>query len=83
MPKPKMTKLFTGRGKTRPIPLPEYESDRRASLAAANDQRPKGKATRMPSGPRVGGTDAVFGTKIASTPRAGVYDPASGGEKTI
>jgi hypothetical protein len=81
--KARMTKLFTGRSATRPIPLPEYESDRRASMAAAADQRPKGKATRMPSGPRVGGVSEVFGTPVSKSPRGGVFNPTSGLEKTV
>lgn len=82
--KPRMTKLYDGRNTaTRPIPLVEYEGDKRASRAAAADQRPKGKATRMPQGPRVGGVSEVFGTPIKSAPRGGVFNPASGLGKTI
>lgn len=73
--KARVKKLFTGHQATRPIPLPEYSSDARASKAAASDQKPKGRATRMPQGPRVGGATEVFGSKVSSKPRGGVYDP--------
>jgi hypothetical protein len=71
----RVKKLYTGRGTaTRPIPVSEYPSERTKSRAAAADQRPKGKATKMPQGPRVGGVSEVFGTKIAST-KGATYNP--------
>ena len=84
--RPRMTKLYDGRNvATRPIPLIEDTSDRRASEAAAADQQHKHKATKMPSGPRVGGVDAVFGKKVGSGPgsRGATFNPATGLEKTI
>lgn len=70
----RVKKLYTGRGSTRPIPVSEYPSDKVVSRAAAADQRPKGKATKMPQGPRVGGVSEVFGTKIRGT-GGGTYNP--------
>lgn len=75
----RVKKLYTGRGATRPIPVSEYPSERTKSRAAAADQRPKGKATRMPQGPRVGGATEVFGTKIRGT-GGGVYNPTGMGQ---
>lgn len=85
MPKPKMKKFGQQRGtKTREIPVVVYPSDMRAIDAAAADQRPKGKATRMPSGPRVGGVSEIFGTKISSSPGGGAtFNPGSGLGETI
>ncbi|AAN02057.1 gp3 [Mycobacterium phage Barnyard] len=79
----RVKKLFTGRGKaTRPIPVYEYPSERVAAEAAASDQRAKGKATKLPNGPRVGGVSEVFGTKVAG-PRGsggGQYNPTGLGD---
>ena len=76
MPKPKMKVFGQQRGtKTRPIPLVEYESDKRASRAAAADQKTKAKATRMPQGPRVAGVSEIFGTKVNNTGTGGTYNP--------
>lgn len=83
MPKPKMHKLFTGRGKTRSIPLIVDSSEKRAIAAAAADQRPKGKAVNFPQGPRVGGVNDVFGTKVGTGGfKGGVTNP-SGLNETI
>lgn len=84
--RPTVTKLYDGLNvATRPIPLIEDSGTKRASEAAAIDQTPKRKATQMPSGPRVGGVDAVFGKKVAGGPgsKGGVFNPATGVEKTI
>lgn len=67
----RVKKLYTGRGATRPIPVVEYPSERLTNRAAAADQRPKGKAKKMPQGPRVGGVQEVFGTKIAGPKGSG------------
>lgn len=79
----RVKKLYTGRGTaTRPIPVSEYPSERTAARAAAADQRPKGKAQKMPQGPRVGGVSEVFGTKIASPRGSGgsTYNPTGLGD---
>jgi hypothetical protein len=76
--KPNMHKMYDGLNvATRPIPVIIDESDRRAILAAAADQRPKQDVVNMPSGPRPSGTDAVFGTAVggAAKVRGGVYNP--------
>lgn len=79
----RVKKGYTGHAATRPIPVVEYEGDRRASLAAAGDQRPKTKAVNMPQGPRVGGVSSVFGSKISSGPGGNVFNPGSGLERTL
>ena len=67
-------KLFTGRGKTRPIPRVVDESDRRA-IAAMASQQPTTKATSKAFGPRVK-APTVFGKKTgASTPAGGKFNP--------
>lgn len=78
----RVKKLYDGKGATRPIPVSEYPSERVAARAAAADQRPKGKATKMPQGPRVGGVSEVFGTKIASQKGAGggTFNPSGLGD---
>lgn len=79
--RPRMSKMYDGRNvATRPIPVIVDTSELRAIAAAAADQRPKGKAVNMPSGPRPRGATVVLGSKTASLARvtAGVIDPATG-----
>ena len=81
--KPHMLKLYDGRNvATRPIPLIVDSSERKAIAVASSEQRPKGKATNMPSGPRVGGVKDVFGTQITGR-TGGVFNPATGLGETI
>ena len=84
--KPRMSKLYDGRNvATRPIPIINDYGDQLAAAAAAADQRPKGYAVSMPSGPRPTGAAAVLGTKVsgAAKIRGGVFNPATGlGEHT-
>ena len=79
--RPNMHKMFDGRNTaTRPIPIIVDVSEMRAIAAAAGDQRPKGAAVNMPSGPRPRGANVVLGTPVASLARVigGVIDPATG-----
>lgn len=71
---PRVSKLFTGRGKTRPIPVIFDESENRAGKAAAADQKPLGEYVNMPSGPRA--KSGIFGRKIGGggKVRAGKYE---------
>jgi hypothetical protein len=83
-----MLKLFDGRNMaTRPIPLIVDSSERKAIAIAASEQKPKGKAVNMPSGPRVGGVSEVFGTKISggssASSKGGVFNPGTGLGETI
>jgi hypothetical protein len=84
--RPRMTKLYDGRNvATRPIPVITDYGDILALHAAAADQRPKGYAVNMPSGPRPAGAAPVFGTRVAGGAkiRGGVFNPATGlGEHT-
>lgn len=81
-----MAKLYDGRNvATRPIPVIVDESERRAIAAAAADQKPKTSAVNFPTtGPRPGGADAVFGTKVTGAPgnvinsKTGIFNPATG-----
>ena len=77
MPKPRMKKLFTGRGKTRPIPRVVDASDIRAAKVVNAQQTPRTSATRDVFGPRPS-MGAVAGTKVAgSRAKAGTYQPPS------
>lgn len=84
--KPRMSAMYNGMNvATRPIPIINDYGDQLALLAAAADQRPKGYAVNLPSGPRPAGTAAVFGTPVrgAARVRGGVFNPATGlGEHT-
>lgn len=81
-----MTKLYDGRNvATRPIPVIVDSSERRAIAAAAADQKPKTSAVQFPTtGPRPGGADAVFGTKVTGAPgsvidgRSASFNPITG-----
>lgn len=76
-----MQKLYDGKNvATRPIPLVIDNSDARAIMAAAADQKPKGNVVNMPSKPRPTGADTIFGTPVArsATVSGGVYDPMVG-----
>lgn len=79
MPKPRMRKLFTGRGKTRPIPRILDASDRLAARIVGATQQPRTSATKAAFGPRVSGTSGVLGTKVGNNgaPAAGIYSPGS------
>ena len=72
-------KLFTGRGKTRPIPRVVDESDRRAAAELALKQ-PTTKATKNAFGPKVK-APVVFGKRVggSSTPAAGTFNPTDTG----
>lgn len=73
-------KLFTGRGKTRPIPIIVDESDKREIRRMAVTTVPSTKATQAAFGPRPQ-APAVFGTKAAGskTPAGGVFNPQDAG----
>jgi hypothetical protein len=79
--KPKMSKMYDGLNvATRPIPVITDYGDALALRAAALDQRPKGRAVNMPSGPRPAGLPTVLGTQVsgATKVRGGVFNPATG-----
>lgn len=77
MPKPKITKLFTGRGKTRPIPRIVDSSDKIAARVVNAQQTPRTSATRDVFGPRPS-MGAVAGSKVAGDrTKAGTYQPPS------
>lgn len=77
MPKPKITKLFTGRGKTRPIPRVVDSSDKIAARVVNVQQTPRTSATRDVFGPRPS-MGAVAGSKAAGNrTKAGTYQPPS------
>lgn len=78
MPKPNMKKLFTGRGKTRPIPRVVDSSDRREIKRVSIAQTPRTSAVRGYDGPRAS-APAVFGRKAGGSARtsAGTYNPPS------
>ena len=78
MPKPRMRKLFTGRGKTRPIPRVVDTSDREAARIVGATQTPRTSATKAAFGPRVGGVSGVLGTRVGNNgaPSAGTYNPS-------
>ena len=86
--RPAMKKMYDGRNvATRPIPLIVDESERRAIAAAAADQKPKLSAVQFPTvGPRPGGADAIFGTKVTGAPgnvingRSATFNPLTGTE---
>ena len=83
--RPKMSKMYDGKGATRPIPIIVDSSEARAIAAAAADSKPLVEVVNMPSAPRVTGATAVFGTQVtgATRVRGGVYNPAVGSESTI
>lgn len=69
-------KLFTGRGKTRPIPRIVDESDRREIARMAATTVPTNKATSKSFGPRVS-APVVFGRRVggSKTPAGGTFNP--------
>ena len=71
-------KLYTGRGKTRPIPQVVDESDRREVRRMAATTVPSTKATQNAFGPRVS-APTVFGKKVASNPKGGTFNPTDTG----
>ena len=73
-------KLFTGKGKTRPIPRVVDESDRREIARMAATTVPSTKATQAAFGPRVK-APAVFGKAAggAKTPAGGTFNPTDAG----
>lgn len=77
-------KMYDGRNvATRPIPLIVDTSEKRAIAAAAADSAPKTSAVNFPTtGPRPGGADAIFGTKVTGAPgnagKKGVFNPLTG-----
>lgn len=72
---PKMSKLFTGRGKTRPIPRVVDSSDIAAAKVVAVQQTPRTSATQAALGPRAS-NPAVQGKRVSSSGvRAGTYNP--------
>lgn len=83
--KPKVTKMYTGRGKTRPIPVTTTVDEERNIASASAELRPKHGVVNMPSGPRVTGTEPVFGSKVkgAANLKGGVYNPNAGRDSTI
>jgi hypothetical protein len=79
--RPMMNQMYTGKNvATRPIPLVIDNSDARAIMAAAADQKPKGNVVNMPAKPRPTGADTIFGSPVArsATVSGGVYDPMVG-----
>lgn len=72
----KVTKLFTGRGKTRPIPRVVDSSDITAAKVVAIQQTPRTSPTKAALGPRPS-TGGIFGSKANSSPKAGTYNPPS------
>jgi len=84
--KPRMMKLFDGRNvATRPIPVTTTVDEERNIASAAAELKPKHGVVNMPSGPRVSGTEPVFGTKVkgAASLRGGVYNPSAGRDSTV
>ena len=78
MPKARITKLFTGRGKTRPIPRVVDASDRLAARVTAAQQTPRSSPVQAALGPRVD-AGPVLGTRVSNGKgaNAGVYNPGS------
>lgn len=85
---PRMNKVYDGRNvATRPIPLIVDESERRAILAAAADQRPKASSVNFDTSglnavqPNSSTAQSVFGTQIRSggdVMATGVFNPLTG-----
>jgi hypothetical protein len=76
-----MSQMYTGLNvATRPIPIINDYSDQIAARVAAANQRPKGFAVNMPSGPRPPGIASVLGSKVggATSVRGGVFNRATG-----
>lgn len=75
MPKPKMTKMFTGRGKTRPIPRIVDASQADEAKVVSAQQTPRSGPADKAFGPRPN-MGPVAGSRAGSTGgRAGGYYP--------
>lgn len=74
--RPRMTKLFTGRGKTRPIPRIVDSSDRLAARVVAVQQLPRTGPAEKAFGKHVNAA-GVLGTRVSGGGKAnaGVYNP--------
>lgn len=83
--RPRMSKMYDGKGATRPIPIIVDSVERRAIAAAAADSRPKSEVVNWPSAPLATQDVAVFGTVVPGSARVrgGVYNPAVGNDQTI
>lgn len=83
--RPRMSRMYQGKGATRPIPIIVDTSERRAIAAAALDTKPKLSVVNMPMNQRPSGSSTIFGTQISSLARinAGIYSPVVGGDLTI
>lgn len=77
-----MQKMYDGRNTaTRPIPIIVDTSEARAIASAAADSKPKVSAVNMPSGPRVVGAEAIYGTPVAApgnVARGAAWNPLVG-----
>lgn len=80
--RPRMQKMYDGRNTaTRPIPIIVNSSEARAIAAAAADSRPKTSSVNMPSGPRVMGAEAIYGTPVSApgnVARGAAWNPLTG-----
>lgn len=74
--RPRITKMFTGKGKTRPIPRIVDSSDRLAARVVAAQQTPRTGPAEAAFGRHVPAA-GVLGTKVSGGGRAnaGVYNP--------
>jgi hypothetical protein len=80
--RPTTQKMYDGRNvATRPIPVIVDVSEARAIASAAADSRPKAYAVNMPSGKRIAGAEAIYGT-VVSAPgnvvQGAVWNPLTG-----
>jgi hypothetical protein len=79
-----MQKMYDGRNvATRPIPVIVDTSEARAIMSAAADSRPKTSAVNMPSGKRIAGAEAIYGTPVAApgnVARGAAWNPLTGTE---
>lgn len=83
--RPRMSAMYQGKGKTRPIPIIVDSSDARAIGAAAADSRPLSGVVNMPSGPLATKSVELFGAVVPGSTRVNgaVYNPAVGNDSTI
>lgn len=80
--RPVTQKMFDGRNMaTRPIPVIVDTSMARAIMSAAADSRPKTSAVNMPSGKRIVGAEAIYGTPVSApgnVAQGAVWNPLTG-----
>lgn len=72
--RPRMTKVFTGRGKTRPIPRVVDSSDRLAARKVQIEQTPRTSPVKALN-PRYAPSGGVLGSRVRADRRAGTYSP--------